>query len=286
MKPSSRPLYQLFCFIALIVAVVYPVWAQIQQTRAYYGYADIRLSPVGAPANVVAGGMLTLPVQIFNRGPNVADSPKVVFSIDSTQLTGISTQGCLESPVPLTRCSLMALDLNVGKDVAQTWLVHPSARGNVVIGAFGLSEANDPVPGNEQVVTVTRINTAVNLQTTRLSQYPQTIAGGRLRWEFQVVNSGLSDALAITASTSGTPSLSVRCLSSSGNASCGSNPSSGFSGTNNGILRYELITPSLVDVPNQVVTFTAMPNLETEINPTDNSVTVTWMDALFQNSFE
>lgn len=285
MKLDSRRLYQTFCLTALIVGMGYPAWAQLQQTRAYYGYSDIRLSQLGTPGPGIAGSNITLPVQIFNRGPDRADTPRVVFSVDSNQLTGVSTLGCTQSPSASSGCLLTALGLNVGKDVAQTWRIHPSARGTLVIGAFGLSEATDPVPGNEQVISVTSIGTSVNLQANVISAVPQTLADGRLRWAFQVRNFGISDVLATTASTSGTQSQSLICSASVGNAHCGANISSSFLGVN-GELRYDVITPSLTTAPNQAMSFTVSANAENETNPKDNSVLVTWSDALLRNGFE
>jgi hypothetical protein len=283
---NARSLFATLCLAALTVAFIYPAWAQIQQTAYYYGYADIKLEANGAtPAQAGAGTLVTWPLRIRNSGPDAVGAAKIDLNPGAGFVVA-ATSGCINGPVTTT-CAAPVLASGAFRDVTLGLAIHPSARGTLMLSALASSEINDPLLNNQQLQTIVRIDPRLDISVQAMSTQPQTQPDGSLRWEFRVLNNGPADALTPTVSLSGTQVVRSTCLVALAlNARCPGSANGAFLGSS-GELRYEVITPSLAQLPNQSLSINAATlSAEFDVLPSNNAVTVRAIDALFRDGFE
>lgn len=283
----GRVLFASACAGALVLSVGYPGWAAETQSQVYGGYVDLALQSVGLQDEALAGDEFTLPLRITNHGPQTADVPQVVFSADhSLRLT--RTEGCVGSPATSAQCVLATpLASGESRELAFVGWLNPSARGLLTTGAFALSEAIDVQPGNEMVVTATPIQARVDLVVQTLTESPEVMGDGRLRWAFELRNAGPSDALAFHPSFWSVPwqGADLTCMPVDAFSRCADNQNAAIVAVGGG-LRFEAIVPPLsASNPEIWISLYANP-LETELNFADNQSSVSFADSLFVDEFE
>jgi hypothetical protein len=286
MTINARTLTASLCLAALSITFMFPAWAQIQQAAYYYGYADIGLVATGpTPTQASAGTTVMWPMRLTNIGPDPVGAGKIDLNA-SAGANVFASSGCINAPVN-TSCAMPLLATGAFRDVMLSWSIHPSARGTVTLTALGSSETVDLVPGNQQLQTVVRIEPRLDISAQALSVQPQVLPNGNLRWEFSVINAGPADALTPTISFSATQILSSTCLSGLAvNARCPGSVNGAFLGAA-GELRYEVITPSLTQLPNQILTLNAATlSAELDLLPRNNVATVRAVDAISRDGFE
>jgi hypothetical protein len=283
-----RYVFSATCLAALAVSAVYPAWGAIQQSQTYGGYVDMALQSLGLPATVVAGAEVIVPVRVHNHGPETADFPQVIFSTDAVFWLSASN-GCLGSPLPSMRCQLDApLAPGESRDVSFVGWLHPAARGTLTLGTFAMSEAIDVQPGNEMIVAAPTIAAYVNLRAQAVSEQPSVDPSGRLVWEIDISNIGVSDALLPYVQISAEPwgQALISCTTVGANARCPEHPAGGWIGTDSK-LRYSVSMPPLGKQNSSTyVTLYTTPQNETEIDWLDNSVFVVHSDTMFSDGME
>jgi hypothetical protein len=283
-----RYVFSAACVGALAVSAVYPAWGSKQQIEAYGGYVDMALESLGIPGTVIAGAEVTVPVRVRNLGPETADFPQVVFSTDSVfWLSG--TSGCQVSPQPSTRCQLESpLAAGESRDVSFVGWLHPAARGVLTLGTFAMSEAIDVNPGNEMILAAPAIAAYANLRVQAVSEQPGVDTGGRLIWEFDISNVGVSDALLPNISFTTDPwgKAQIACTTTGASARCPEHPDGGWIGGAS-TLHYTVSMPPLSEqAPSVSITVHASPQGEAEIDWVDNSAFVSTSDFIFQDGME
>lgn len=283
----GRILFSATCAGAAVLAVGYPGWAAETQSQAYGGYVDLALQALDWPDPALAGSTISLPLRVTNLGPQPADIPQVVFSADAS-LRLSHTEGCVGSPTPSSQCVLGA-PLAPGDSrelIFHGWL-HPSARGQLTMGAFALSEAIDVQPGNEMAVAAVPIQAQVDLVARVLDPQPEVLPDGRLRWRFELNNAGPSDALGAWPSFYGYASSPIEqsCLPIDAHSACVGDQGGAIVAVGGG-LRFEATAPPLSATnPDIVMTLHAV-SQESETNYTDNLVSIYFLDQLFVDEFE
>jgi hypothetical protein len=285
----KRGLFAAGCLGALTVSAIYPAWGAKQQSQAYGGYVDMALQSLGLPTYAVAGGEVSMPVRVSNLGPETADFPQVIYSADS-RLRLVSTLGCVDSPQINTRCQLgTTLAPGESRDVNFIATLDPSERGMVTLGTFALSEAIDVQPGNEQIIAAPAVYAYVDLQARVLNEQPLLDPRGRLIWELDLINAGISDALLpqITLQPMPFDRALIDCLAIGVRARCPS-PSVGASIGAGELLRFTITLQPLSESNPQVgVSLNAYPQQgEVELDSSNNSIYVGLSDALFGDGFE
>lgn len=283
-----RYVFSATCVGALAISAVHPAWGSMQQLEAYAGYVDMALQSLGMPTTVIAGAEVTVPVRVRNLGPETADFPQVVFSTDSIfWLSG--TSGCQVSPQPSTRCQLdTSLAAGESRDVSFVGWLHPAARGVLTLGTFAMSEAIDVNPGNEMVLAAPNIEAYVNLRAATVGSQPAVDANGRLIWELEVSNGGISDTLLPLVSISVHPAsdYQISCTTQGANARCPEHSSGGWIGSDSKLL-YSISTPPLSEFnPYVNVSVYAYPQGEFEQDFGDNFAATGIADAVFQDGME
>lgn len=283
----GRILFSAACAGATVLAVAYPGWASETGSQAYGGYVDLALQSLGWPDQPVAGSMLAVPLRITNLGPQTADVPQVVFSADNT-LRLSHTEGCAGAASASPQCVLgVPLAPGESRELAYFGWLHPTARGQLTMGAFALSEAIDVQPGNEMVVAAMPIRAEVDLVVELLDQQPEVLQDGRLRWRFELRNAGPSDALALWPDFFLSPWAGAEqsCESLDANSICPGG-SGGAVIVAGGRLRYSATMPPLsASSPDIWISLTAYPQ-ESELNFADNHASVHFADQLFMSEFE
>lgn len=283
----KRCVFAAGCVSAIAVSAIYPAWGAIQKNEAYGGYVDIALQSLGLEEFVVAGTQVTMPVRISNLGPESAEFPQVIFSADNTfRLT--ATSGCKDSPLASNRCHLEApLGAGESRDVSFIGALSPAARGLLSMGSFGMSEAIDVQAGNEQVIAVPRIVPQVDLRVIA-TDGPRIDERGRVIWEVEIDNQGVSDSLTADPRVWGFPvgDALVECTPVGPHARC---PSSSFF-ANVGIdsrLRYRMTFPPMsVSWPLIEASISVSAFGELELNKNDNMASMQLTDSLFSDHFE
>lgn len=283
----GRMLFSAVCAGAGLLAVGYPGWAAETQSQAYGGYVDLALDALDWPDPTLAGSTTSVPLRVTNLGPQTADIPQVVFSADAS-LRLSHTEGCVGSPAPSSQC-VLGTPLAPGESRQLTfhgWL-HPSARGQLTMGAFALSEAIDVQPGNEMAVVAIPIQAQVDLVARVLDPQPDVLPDGRLSWRFELNNAGPSDALEVWPNFYGYASTEIErnCLPIDADSACAGDQGGAIIAVGGG-LRFEATAPPLSATnPDIGMTLHAAPQ-ENESNYADNQVSVYFADQLFVGEFE
>lgn len=148
----SSALWMLGACIAL--GGMFGTWPRGELKAQGYATVDLGLSASAPSGSVQPGGMVTINYVVSNAGPNAAHG--VVFvSPQNKKSKIVSTNGCLEDPIPGKWCTvkLPGGELQAGQSIpiAVTLEVAPLASGIGALVLESMVSANEPDhnPGNE-----------------------------------------------------------------------------------------------------------------------------------------
>ncbi len=160
--------------------------------------ADLLLTKTDTPDPAIAGEPLTYTVTVDNSGPSDAAGVVVTDDLPNDVTYGSATpsQGtCSESGGTVT-CALgtIANAASASVDIAVT----PQSPGSVTNDASVVSDAHDPVSGNNSATAVTEVSAIADLSLTKSDAPDPAVANELLTYTLSVHNAGPSGATSVS----------------------------------------------------------------------------------------
>ncbi len=118
--------------------------------------SDLAVSLADDLDPVIAGRTITYAATVTGSGPSDATGTVVTTVLDP-RLTLVATSGCAEDPGGSPVCTLGTVPAGGAAGFTLRAVTAADARGAVTVHATVASDADDPVPGNDQAVEVTRL---------------------------------------------------------------------------------------------------------------------------------
>ena len=162
--------------------------------------ADLSITKVDSPDQVIAGTNLQYILSATNNGPSDATGVTLTVTLPAGVVldSATPTQGsCSESGGTVT-CNLGGVGAGASASSSILVAVDPSTRGTITNTASVSASEPDPDASNNSATQDTTVNAQADLSITKADSPDPVIAGINLQYILSATNNGPSDATGVT----------------------------------------------------------------------------------------